>query len=253
MIPKSRVDLETRILQDLGEPVIKVNLAKEQLDNAIDDAIEYWQQWHHESQDRTFLSIKVTKEMLESNAVPLPENVFAVLSILKGGGSGSGKVSWLSYEFEMTKDMVFDSMKPGSSGSSGGGMSAYILAKNNLSNMQHILNAPMPFDYRYHKRELSVLDDLSKYYNEGDFMVIEVMGYLYKDSHNIWGDESLRKLATAYAKRYWGQNLIKFAGVSLPGGVTLNGTEIYQQAMQDIEKQEAYILELSEPYGIILS
>lgn len=249
MIPKTRIDLAKRILQDLGEPVIKVNLAPEQLENAIDDAIDYWQQWHHESQDRTFISIKVTKEMLAANSVPVPENVFAVLSVVRGG-NGSGRVSWMSYEFELTRDMIFDSMK--SAGSGGGGMSAYIMAKQNLTDMQHIMNAPMQFDFRLHKGAVTILDDMSKYYSEGDFIVLEVMGFLYKDSHNIWGDEALRKLATAYARRFWGQNLIKYAGIALPGGTMLNGTEIYQQGQQDIEKYEEYILNLSEPYGIIL-
>ena len=55
MIPKNKAELILRIKQDLGEPVIKVNIAKEQLENAVDDAIDYWQQYHNESQeDRSY-------------------------------------------------------------------------------------------------------------------------------------------------------------------------------------------------------
>lgn len=247
MIPKTREDLIQRMLQDLGEPVIKVNLAQEQLENAVDDAIDYWQQWHHESQDRTFMKIEITQEMLDNNTVPLPDSVFAVLQIVNPGANGGGKVSWMSYEFEMTRDAMFDTMKQG-----GGGLSSYVMTKQKLSDMQHLLLKPLPFDYRYHKRELTVFGSLSDYYSVGSSMLIEVMGFLYKSSHNIWGDEALRKLATAYAKKYWGQNLIKFAGVALPGGTMLNGSEIYQQAIQDIEKAEQHITELAEPYGIIV-
>lgn len=247
MIPKNRDELVRRMLEDLGEPVIKVNLAKEQLENAVDDAIDFWQLWHHESQDHTFLRVEITQEMLDNNAVKLPDSVFAVLQIVNPGAGSGGAVSWMSYEFEMTRDAMFDTMKQ-----SGGGLSSYVMTKQKLADMQHLLIKPLPFDYRYHKRELTVFGNLSDYYSVGSYMLIEVMGFLYKSSHNIWGDQALRKLATAYAKKYWGQNLIKFAGVALPGGTMLNGSEIYQQAMQDIEKAEQHITDLSEPYGIIV-
>ena len=84
-------------------------------------------------------------------------------------------------------------------------------------------------------------------------MLVEVMGFLYKSSYNIWGDEALRKLATAYAKKYWGMNLKKFSGVSLPGGTLLNGDAIYNDALLDIEKYENYIFSLQEPLGIVIA
>lgn len=248
MIPRSREELHTRILQDLGAPVIEINVATEQVDNAIDDAIQYWQQWHHEAQDHSYVSIKLTKEMIDTNTVPVPESVFAVLSIVKAPGSGNGKVSFMSYEFELTRDAVFDSMKQ-----QGGGIESYVMTKQKFADINGYLNVPIQFDFRTHKRELVLLADMSKRYSPGDFLVIEVHGYLYTGSFNIWGDESLRRLATAYTKRYWGQNLSKFSGVQLPGGVSLNGPEIYSNALQEIDKEESRILDLTEPLGIVIA
>lgn len=245
MTPETRKDLEIRILQDLGEPVIKVNVAPEQIDNAIDDAIEFWQLYHHEGQDRSYMKIEITQEMLDNNAIPLPESVFAVYQVY-GHSSSNGEDSWMSYEFEMTRDAMFDAMKA----TGGGGLSSFVMTKQYLADMQHLLLKPLPFDFRYHKRELHIFGEIKKYFSVGSFILLDVQGFLYKNSYNIWGDEALRKLATAYTKKYWGNNIKKFSGVALPGGTLLNGESIYNDALQDIEKAENYILELREPLGV---
>ena len=89
MIPQTREQLIQRIKEDLGEPVIQVNISRAQLENAIDDALDYWQQWHHEAQERTYLKIQITQEMLDTNKIPLPESVFSVVNILDPRGAGA--------------------------------------------------------------------------------------------------------------------------------------------------------------------
>lgn len=247
MIPKTRPELQTRILQDLGEPVIKINVATEQIENAIDDALEFWSHNHHEGQDRSYLKVVITQEMMDTNTIPLPESVFSVLSIVDARTRG-GDESWMSYEFEMTRDALFDSMKA----TGGGGMSTFVMTKQYLTDIGDLLKNPMPFDFRVHKHELTIFGNLSQYFGVGSTILLEVMGFLWKSSYNVWGDEALRKLATAYTKKYWGQNLSKFSGVVLPGNQTMNGLQILQDAQQEIEKQENYILSLSEPLGIII-
>ena len=202
MIPKTRRELNTRILQDLGEPVIKVNVAFEQTENAIDDAKQ----------------------------------------------ANKGDNAWMSFEFEMTRDALYDSMKA----TGGGGMSQFIMTKQYLTDIQDYLKKPLPFDFRMHKHELTVFGNLSQYFGVGSVMLLEVQGYLWKSSYNVWGDDSLRKLATAYTKKYWGQNLSKFSGVALPGGQVMNGMAMLQDAQAEIEKQEAWILTLVEPNGILI-
>ena len=248
MIPKTRRELNTRILQDLGEPVIKVNVAFEQTENAIDDALEYWSQYHHEGQDRSFLKVVITQEMLDSNVVPIPESIFSVLSIVDAKQANKGDNAWMSFEFEMTRDALYDSMKA----TGGGGMSQFIMTKQYLTDIQDYLKKPLPFDFRMHKHELTVFGNLSQYFGVGSVMLLEVQGYLWKSSYNVWGDDSLRKLATAYTKKYWGQNLSKFSGVALPGGQVMNGMAMLQDAQAEIEKQEAWVLSLAEPLGIII-
>lgn len=250
MIPNTRDELLQRIKEDLGEPVIKVNIARSQLDNAVDDALDFWNQYHNEAQDRTFLKVKVTQDMLNTNTIPMPESVFAVEQIISPNSNG-GDLGWMSFEYEMTRDAVFGASS-GALGQASGGLSTLVMTKQFLADMKKLLVAPIPFDFRFYKGYITVFDSLEKYVSVGNYLLVEVYGFLYKNGFNIWGDESLRRLATAYAKKYWGQNLKKFSGVALPGGTILNGDSIYNDAMEDIQEQKQWIRSLGEPLGIVL-
>jgi hypothetical protein len=64
----------------------------------------------------------------------------------------------------------------------------------------------------------------------------------------VWNDSFLKKYLTSLIKKQWGQNLIKFQGVKLPGGVELNGRQIYDDAVRELQDiKDRMILEYEEP------
>ena len=72
--------------------------------------------------------------------------------------------------------------------------------------------------------------------NEGDFIIMECFRALNPaDFPRVWNDSFLKRYFTAKLKRQWGQNLLKFQGVKLPGGIELNGRQIYDDANLDLE------------------
>lgn len=244
MIPTTRIELIQRIRSGLGEPVIKLNMAESQLENCVDDAIQYWSEFHHDAQDRSFIKVQITQADLDNGFITLPESVFAVLDVVDPRESG-GNMSWMSGEFEIMRDTIY--------GATNGGMASYVLARSYIAEMEAQFRPKAMFDFRYHKHQLHIFDKLDTIYKVGDYVVLEVMGYLYKTSYNIWGDKALRRLAMAYTKKMWGMNLKKFSGVTLPSGTTLNGDAIYADALADIEEAEEFISGQQEPMGIIIS
>lgn len=243
--PITKTELEERVLENLGAPVIQVNIAPIQLSNAVDDAVEFWSEFHVDGQDNTYLKVKLTQDDLDNGYIELPESVFAVLDIIDAGYRSS---TWMSYEYALMKDTVMNVTMSGGSGS--GGLSSLVIAKSYLEDVKSVFTPEPVFDFSFHKHRLHILD-LSKH-SVDDILILEVMGYIYKDSYNVWGDRSLRRLATAYAKKIWGMNLKKFSGVTLPSGTTLNGDAIYSDASQEIQEMEEYIEGQQGPVGIVL-
>ena len=87
-----------------------------------------------------------------------------------------------------------------------------------------------------------------------DYVVLEVFKTIDPTAHTqIYNDKFIKAYVTALIKQQWGQNLIKFEGMVLPGGVTLNGRQIYDDATEDIEKLvEAMRLEFEAPMSIFI-
>jgi hypothetical protein len=246
MIPSTRAELEQRILQDLGEPVIKVNLAPIQLENAVDDAIAYWSEFHVDAQERSLIKIQITEQDIENKYVQLPSQIQAVYKVYNPRAFGAG-VSWMSAQFEMIRDTVM-------SAASTQNLSAYVISRMYMEEIQHNL-APSPqFDFRYLRGRCYIFEDWNLLYKPGDWLLMDVQGFLYGSAPTaIYKDKTLRKLAAAYAKKSWGQNLKKFSGVTLPSGTTLNGDAIYSDALDEIKEWEDYIGEMGQPLGLIIA
>ena len=94
-----------------------------------------------------------------------------------------------------------------------------------------------PLQFNKHMNRLYVSMDWKTDVSVGDFMVVECYRILDPNTFtDVYNDMFLKEYATALLKRQWGINLKKFEGVQLPGGVTLNGQKIYDEAIEEIRQ-----------------
>ena len=112
----------------------------------------------------------------------------------------------------------------------------YAMTKSYLEDIDHLLTTDKQI--RFNKRQDRLYLDIDwKSEVAGNFLVLDC--YRQVDPSNfggVWNDSFLKPYATALIKKQWGQNLIKFKGVKLPGGLELNGREIYEDAQRDLEE-----------------
>lgn len=266
MIPKNRDEFKQRVLSELGEPVIKVNISDEQLDNAVDDAIDFYRDFHVDGNERFFLMIQMPsdetkfQELMKTNQITLPKNVFAVMNVHNsiggiGGGSSISSGNYLSDYYQLNQSMLFDIIGNINNGSGSLPMTTFIMQRQYLNDISSLTRVYLRYDYRYShngENKLTFHDDLSRFVNPSGYLVIECQGFL-DEVKNLYGSRELRKLATAYAKKQWGMNLKKYSGVTLPSGLTLNGESIYNDGLHDIEQAEQFIKGQQEPHGIVIA
>ncbi len=244
-IPINRTTFGTKVLEHLGQPVIKVNVSTSQLDNAIDDAISFFQEFHEVASERTYLAHQMTQNEIDNNRIILPDNITAVLSVSNVnvvGGSTSGESLFnFAYNFFVSNYQSIMQL---------GNISDFYIAKQYLSQVDDTLNPPMPFRFNSATHILSLDTKLKEKIILNQYMLIQCQAILDMDQYAaLWGNRYLRNLAAAYLKRQWGMNLLKFSGVELPSGTKLNGTEIYQQALIEISQAEQAIEGQTEPVG----
>ena len=118
----------------------------------------------------------------------------------------------------------------------------YDVVLRHLDFLDHVLVGEKPWRFNQHDNRLYIDMDWTNDLQVGEYLVIECYRKLDPDSYtDIYNDIYLKKYVTALIKRQWGANLSKFEGVTMIGGVTLRGADIYQQAQDEIEKLEENI------------
>jgi hypothetical protein len=116
----------------------------------------------------------------------------------------------------------------------------YYQVKQELALINDILVGTKPVRFNRHMNRLYLDFDWAANAVEGQFVVVECYRILDPETYrDVYNDRFLKMYATALIKRQWGENLKKFNGVQLPGGVTINADAIYQDATAEIDKIEA--------------
>jgi len=255
--PSSRAELKEYCLKQLGKPVLEINVDDDQIDNLIDDAIQYFHERHYDGIERVYLKHKITpteKETIKQtgisttqsatvvgagltsidyvegvNYLPLPDSIIGVNSVLKLNSSTvSDGLFNIKYQLFLNDVYYYGALD----------LLNYSMVKRYLEDLDHILNpqAMIRFNKTNHKLYLDI--DWTEV-GQNEYLIIDCYRIINpSEATKVYNDFWLKRYLTALIKKQWGMNMIKFQGVQLPGGVQLNGRQIYEDGLAEIEKLE---------------
>jgi hypothetical protein len=276
--PASRQELIDYCLRRLGAPVLEINIDDDQIDDLVDDALQYFQERHFDGVERMYLKYKFTEEDINRGRAKNTNGVGIVTTTGTANISGIGTTSFNFYEssnFIQVPDSVIGIEKVfkfDTSSISGGMFSIkyqlflndlyyfnsvellqYAMVKSYLEDIDFLLTTDKQI--RFNKRQNRMYLDIDwNAQNKDTFIIIDCYRILNPTEFTkVYNDSFLKKYLTALMKRQWGQNLIKFRGVKLPGGIELNGRELYEDAereLEDLKQRMALEYELP-PYDFI--
>jgi len=253
--PATRQQLIDYCLRRLGAPVLEINVDDDQIDDLVDDALQYFQERHFDGVERMYLKYKVTQQDLNRGTADPANGIGIVTTTGTANISGIGSTTFTFYEnsnFVQVPDSVIGIEKvfkfDSSSISSGMFSIKYQLFLNDLYyfNSVELLQYSMVKTYledidfllttdkqiRFNKRQNRLYLDIDWAAKSDDtYIIIDCYRILDpNDFTKVYNDSFLKMYLTTLIKRQWGQNLIKFRGVKLPGGIELNGREMYEDA-----------------------
>ena len=263
--PSSRQGLIDYGLRQLGAPVLEINIDDDQIDDLLDDAIQVFNERHFDGVEEMFLKYKFTQADIDrgkatneanadvtagivtttgtstavsgygtttsnffenSNFIQVPDSVIGIEKIFKFDSSSiSGGMFSIKYQLFLNDLYYFNSVE----------LLQYSMVKSYLEDIDFLLTPER--QVRFNKKQNRLYLDMD--FNsiaENDFIVIDCQRALDPNSFTkVYNDPFLKMYFTALLKRQWGQNLIKFRGVKLPGGLELNGREIYDDGQRELD------------------
>jgi len=246
--PTSRAELKDYCLRKLGFPVLEVNVDDDQIEDSIDDALQYYRMRHYDgvelaymkhiftandktqfqSQDTT-TTIGTTEWKTRDRYIQLPTDVVGVSKVF-GLASNAVRNNLFGIEYQI---FLNDLYAVGSLD-----FLNYYMVKQWMETMDMVLNNGSFVQFRFNMRQdrlyLDVGEDMLA---EDIHVIVECHRALDPETYpQVYSDIFLKKYTTALIKRQWGQNLIKFNGVQLPGGVSMNGRQLFDDAEKEIEE-----------------
>ncbi len=218
-------------LQQLGDGVIDVNISDEQTNQAISDAIQWFQEFCDEGHEHTFLVHKVVEDDLKKGYFDLPEDVIGVRSVLYQGQFNNA--SFLSDSFMINTSILYQYLYAPNAN-----LTDWYFTKLELSEMKALMQAWNPIRFNYSTGRLFVDDLFAHRFNIVDKCIcIEChIGINPDENPRLYNNMFLKRYATALVQKIYATNISKYAGIKLPGGVELDGATLYQRAVDEIEK-----------------
>ena len=305
--PTTRQEFKDYCLRQLGFPVIDINVDDDQVDDRIDEALQYFRDYHFDGVEKIYMRYKLTQADIDRHWIYVPSAVIGITSVWPFDDSNS-TVNMFDLRYQLRLHDLYDftsvSYVP------------YEITMQHIRTIELLFTGTPQFRYNRHLGKLYIDLDWVRFVKEDSWIVVEcyrqlepdlitldgtanvssssntVVGtgtYFYKDfvigdelvinnearriinidsdvsinvsnaysvtSNNntivktglssVWNDRFLKRYGTALIKRQWGNNLKKFAGIQMPGGVTLNGQQIYDEAAREIEEIEQDMMVLN--------
>lgn len=257
--PSNRQELIDYCKRKLGYPVLEINVADEQIQDLVDDALQLYHERHYDGVYPTFFKYKITQHDVDrgrdlktlnvtkittnqtniagisttfeyeenDNYLEVPDNVIGINKIFSFDDTNGISQGMFSLKYQMFLNDIY---YWGTSE-----LLSYAMTKTYLEDLDFLLTTQKQI--RYNKRQNRLYLDIDwSSIRSGDFIVIDCYAILDPMIYNkVWNDSFVKKYLTALIKKQWGQNMIKFTGVKLPGGIEFNGRQLYDDAQQEID------------------
>jgi|TARA_A100001011_G_scaffold29721_1_gene28745 predicted transcriptional regulator len=296
--PNTRSTLKDYCLRNLGKPVIDINVDEDQIEDRIDEAVQYFCQYHTDGVERMYLKYKVTADdkvrlrknkefnviekgtyadnielesgtntvlegdgdLIKEDGTPLhtedstivettyeetqnylviPDAVISVINIFPLSDRANLNMFDVRYQLRLNDLYDFSSTS----------IVHYEMTMRHLDFLDHILVGEKPIRFNALSNRLYIDMDWQEDIDADEYLIIECYRQLDPAQHtNMFNDIYLKRYTTALIKKQWGQNLSKFNGTAMLGGVTLNGPELFSSAVNEVQKLEEEIrLNYEEP------
>tara|TARA_R100001129_G_scaffold81016_1_gene55108 strand:+ start:413 stop:1276 length:864 start_codon:yes stop_codon:yes gene_type:complete len=266
--PTTRTEFKEYVLRRLGAPVLDVNLASEQCEDLIDDALQYFYERHFDGVQQCYLKYQITDDDVlrgkarppgvsgesqtgittttvtqdmptkgstdfswyeNSNYIPIPNHVIGINKIFQYDNAQSISVSnMFSFKYQLFLNDIYYWGQTD--------LLSYSMTMSYLETMNFLLNTHKQIRFNQRQDRLYLDVDWSDI-KAKDYIIIDCWRTVDPvDFPRVWNDSFLKPYATALFKKQWGQNLIKFQGVKLPGGIEFNGRQLYDDGQREIDE-----------------
>lgn len=236
----NREELKQYCLRALGAPLVNIDATDEQLEDRIDEAILFFQEYYWDGITKEFLKYQVSATDITNQYIAIPDHIWGVTRVFPASTTSQSQPNIFDLQYQLRMNDLRDLTSTS--------MQYYSQVMSHLSLLDNLLNVQRQFRFNRLQGKLFLDLDWSKKILEGDWILVEAYAALNPaDSPKMWNDRHFKEYTTALFKKQWASPLKKYRGIALPGGITVDGQTLYQEAIDEIKEIETEIMDNLAP------
>jgi len=226
----SRETLIDHCMRALGAPVIEINVDEDQVEDRIDDALQYYQMYHDDAIIKTYFKHKLTATDISNSYINVPDSIISVTSVLIMGNQAADPLFDMTYHMRLNDIFSYNNASTQ--------LQEYSQRMGNLAMVENELNSTELLRFNRHMNRIHI-DEGFRGLDVDDYIVLEAYTVVDPQTYpDVYNDMFLKRYCTALIKKQWGSNMMKFDGFTLPGGITMNGRQMFEDSIEEINKLE---------------
>ena len=236
----TRQDLINYCFRALGAPVVEINVDMDQVEDRVDEAIEYFRLYHYDGIEKVYLKHQITQQDIDSTYITMPDYIYGVTRVFPVASGTSTSKSIFDLQYQLRLNDLYDLTSTS--------VIYYSQVMSHLSLLDLTLNGHPLYRFNRLGSKLYIDTVWKDKMQVGNYILVECYRALDpNDSPKLYNDGWLKHYTTALIKKQWAVNVKKFQGLQLPGGVSIDGDGLYREATEEIKDLEDEMMNKSAP------
>ena len=236
----SRSGLIEYCLRALGEPVVEINIDEGQVEDRVDEAIEYFRQYHFDGIEKVYLRHVITQQNIDDKYIEVPDLIYGITKVFPVASGTSTSKSIFDLQYQLRLNDLYDLTSTS--------VMYYTQVMSHLALLDMTLNGHPLYRFNRLSNKLYIDTVWQEKMEVGNYILVECYRAMDPETAvRMYNETWLKHYTTALIKKQWAINLKKFSGMQLPGGVSIDGPALYAEAMSEIKDLEDEMLNKSAP------
>jgi hypothetical protein len=242
----SKEELQAYCLRSLGAPLVEIDVTPDSLDDAIEESLEFFQEYYFDGSDRFFYKHLVTQNDLDTGSILLPDHIWGVNALFQMTNTSSSQANIFDFEYQFRASDMMRNLQSSD-------LIYYTQMMQHLSLAQNLLSIQHSYRFNRNSGRLFIDMNWAQRVSIGNYLMIDCYSILDPETNTkFYNNREFKDYCVARIKMKWAMAYKKYSNISLPGGVTIDGSELYNEAKQELADIEENMINNQSPLGFFV-
>lgn len=245
MAVANREELKQYALRALGAPLVEIDITDEAMEDRIDEAIAFFREYYFDGVIKMYLKHQITQEDIDNKYIPIPDHIWGINGIFPMSNSAGRQPNIFDLQYQLRMNDLRDLTSTS--------LVYYSQVMSHIALIDNLLTKQKQIEWNRNTDKLYVFNDWEYSFVVGDYILMDCYSAIDpNESTKFWNNRVFKEYVIALFKKQWAAPLKKYSNITLPGGITVNGQDLYDEAIGELKEIEDDIMNNGAPLSFFM-